>query len=62
MIIYCTLYKLWIEFKTFKSYIAENGINTNLDILSSETGISVKNINLQAINVKNANLIVERVA
>ena len=34
-----------LEFETFKSYIAENGINNNLDILSSETGISVKNIN-----------------
>ena len=34
-----------LEFETFKSYITENGINNNLDILSSETGISVKNIN-----------------
>lgn len=34
-----------LEFETFKSYIAENGINNNLDILSNETGISVKNIN-----------------
>lgn len=34
-----------LEFETFKTYIAENGINNNLDILSSETGISVKNIN-----------------
>ncbi len=34
-----------LEFETFKSYIAENGINNNLDVLSSETGISVKNIN-----------------
>lgn len=34
-----------LEFETFKSYIEENGINNNLDILSSETGISVKNIN-----------------
>ena len=34
-----------LEFETFKTYIAENGINNNLDILSSETGISVRNIN-----------------
>ena len=34
-----------LEFETFKSYIAENGVNNNLDILSSETGISLKNIN-----------------
>ena len=34
-----------LEFETFKSYISENGINNNLDVLSSETGISVKNIN-----------------
>lgn len=34
-----------LEFETFKTYIAENGINNNLDILSSETGISVKNLN-----------------
>lgn len=34
-----------LEFETFKTYIAENGITNNLDILSSETGISVKNLN-----------------
>jgi hypothetical protein len=34
-----------LEFETFKSYIAENGLNNNLDTLSNETGISVKNIN-----------------
>lgn len=34
-----------LEFETFKSYIAENGINNNLDVLSNETGISPKNIN-----------------
>ncbi len=34
-----------LEFETFKNYIAENGINNNLDIMSTETGISVKNIN-----------------
>ncbi len=34
-----------LEFGTFKTYIEENGITTNLDILSSKTGISVKNLN-----------------
>ncbi len=34
-----------LEFETFKNYIAENGINNNLDIISTETGITVKNIN-----------------
>lgn len=34
-----------LEFETFKNYIAENGINENLDFLSSETGISTKNLN-----------------
>ena len=34
-----------LEFETFKTYIEENGIISNLDILSSETGISVKNLN-----------------
>lgn len=34
-----------LEFETFKSYIEQNGINQNLDIISCETGISVKNIN-----------------
>lgn len=34
-----------LEFETFKNYIAQNGVNQNLDVLSSETGISVKNIN-----------------
>ena len=33
-----------LEFGTFKNYIQENGIDTNLDNLSSATGISVKNI------------------
>ena len=33
------------EFETFKTYIEENGINENLDVLSSETGITVKNLN-----------------
>ena len=34
-----------LEFETFKNYIQENGISNNLDIISSETGISMKNIN-----------------
>lgn len=34
-----------LEFDTFKSYIEENGMNSNLDVLSTETGISVKNLN-----------------
>ena len=34
-----------LEFETFKNYIERNGINQNLDILSTETGISVKNLN-----------------
>ena len=34
-----------LEFETFKTYISENGITNNLDLLSSETGISVKNLN-----------------
>ena len=34
-----------LEFETFKTYVEENGINDNLDILSTETGISVKNLN-----------------
>lgn len=33
------------EFSTFKNYIAENGLGDNLDIISNETGISLKNIN-----------------
>ncbi len=34
-----------LEFSTFKNYIKENGIQDNLDVISGETGISVKNIN-----------------
>ncbi len=34
-----------LEFKAFQNYVEENGINANLDIISSDTGISVKNIN-----------------
>lgn len=34
-----------LEFQTFKTYIEEKGITDNLDILSTETGISVKNLN-----------------
>ena len=49
-----------LEFGTFKSYIAENGITNNLDVLSSETGISVKNIsryiNYTDLNNENNNI------
>lgn len=34
-----------LEFQTFKTYIEENGMNENLDFLSSQTGITVKNLN-----------------
>ena len=34
-----------LEFETFKSYIQENGLNQNLDAISTETGITVKNLN-----------------
>lgn len=43
-----------LEFETFKSYVAENGMNKNLDILSNATGISVKNIS-RYINYTNLN-------
>ena len=33
------------EFETFQSYIQENGLIQNLDTISSQTGISVKNLN-----------------
>ena len=33
------------EFSTFKSYIAENGLNNSVDAISGATGISVKNLN-----------------
>lgn len=33
-----------LEFNTFQNYIEENGMNSNLDVLSTETGISVKNL------------------
>ena len=48
-----------LEFKTFETYIEENGITNNLDALSNETGISVKNINryLNHSNLNNKNLI-----
>ena len=34
-----------LEFTTFKTYVEENGLTNNLDILSTETGISTKNLN-----------------
>ena len=33
------------EFSTFKSYVEENGFENSLNTISSETGISVKNLN-----------------
>ena len=33
------------EFNTFKGYIEENGFNSSLDVISGETGISLKNLN-----------------
>ena len=39
-----------LEFETFKTYVSENGLTNNLDsfnldTVSSDTGISVKNLN-----------------
>lgn len=34
-----------LEFTTFKEYITENGLTENLDTISGQTGISVKNLN-----------------
>ncbi len=34
-----------LEFSTFKNYIEENGFNNSLGTISSETGISEKNLN-----------------
>lgn len=33
------------EFSTFKTYIKENGFENNLETISGQTGISVKNLN-----------------
>ena len=33
------------EFSTFKQYVTENGFEQSLDIISTETGIAVKNLN-----------------
>ena len=33
------------EFNTFKGYIEENGLNSSLDVISSEIGITMKNLN-----------------
>ena len=46
-----------LEFQTFKAYIEENGITNNLDILSTETGISAKNLNrfIEYTNNQNEN-------
>lgn len=44
-----------LEFTTFQTYISENGIGENLDKVSGETGISVKNLNrfMNDINYSN---------
>ena len=34
-----------LEYQAFKAYIEQNGVNQNLDIISNDTGITVKNIN-----------------
>lgn len=34
-----------LEFKKFKTYIEENGIINDINLLSSQTGISQKNLN-----------------
>ncbi len=33
------------EFSTFKSYVQENGLESSLNTISNQTGISVKNLN-----------------
>ena len=33
------------EFSTFKSYVQQNGFENSLNTISSDTGISVKNLN-----------------
>ena len=34
-----------LELSTFKNYIQENGLNSSLENISGQTGISVKNLN-----------------
>lgn len=34
-----------LEFSTFKNYVDENGLETSLGAIASETGISEKNLN-----------------
>ena len=34
-----------LEFETFKTYVEDNGLTQNLDTISGETGITVKNLN-----------------
>ena len=34
-----------LEFETFKNYVIENGLTQSLDTISSQTGITVKNLN-----------------
>ena len=34
-----------LEFQNFKTYVQENGFENSLNIISNDTGISVKNLN-----------------
>lgn len=34
-----------LEYETFKTYVENNGLTNDLNLLSSETGISTKNLN-----------------
>ena len=34
-----------LEFETFKTYIQKNGLTENLETISGETGITIKNLN-----------------
>ena len=34
-----------LEYETFKTYVENNGLTNDLNFLSSETGISTKNLN-----------------
>ena len=34
-----------LELSTFKTYLQENGLNSSLENISGQTGISVKNLN-----------------
>ena len=44
-----------LEFSTFKTYISENGFEENLEKVSGETGISIKNLNRFMQEINNTN-------